>query len=96
MKPKLPKMLQTRLNKERKMISVTLRMPEDVVESLKHIAPLKGHTGYQALLKAYVSEGLRQDEAVYLFGSTARFAEALKARGVDAKLLEEVARELAA
>jgi hypothetical protein len=53
-------------------------------------------SGYQALLKAYVGEGLRRDEAVYLYGPAARLAEALKKRGVDPKLIEEAARELAA
>jgi len=78
------------------MISVTLRMPEDVVDSLKTIAPHKGFSGYQALLKAYVGDGLRRDEATYLYGPAARLAEALKKRGVDPKLIDEAARELAA
>jgi len=39
------------------MTSITLRIPTDVVESLKWIAPHKGFSGYQALLKAYISEG---------------------------------------
>ena len=50
------------------MTAITLRIPEDVVDSLKTIAPHKGFTGYQALLKAYISEGLRRDEAVHLYG----------------------------
>jgi hypothetical protein len=45
------------------------------------------------LLKAYISEGLRRDEAVYVFGPAARLAEALKRRGVSAKLIEEAAQE---
>ena len=45
------------------MTSITLRIPLDVVDSMKHIAPLKGVTGYQTLLKSYISDGLRQDEA---------------------------------
>jgi hypothetical protein len=92
----IPDKLKKRLAKGRPMISVTLRMPEDVVESLKAIAPHKGHSGYQALLKAYVGEGLRRDEAVYLYGPAARLAEALRKRGVDPKLIEDAARELAA
>jgi hypothetical protein len=48
------------------------------------------------LLKAYVGDGLRRDEAVYLYGPAARLAEALKKRGVDPKLIDEAARELAA
>ena len=51
----IPDKLKTRLSMDRPMVSVTLRMPQEVVDSLKAIAPLKGMTGYQALLKAYVS-----------------------------------------
>jgi len=47
--------------RERKNMMVSLRMPVDVVEDLKRIAPLKGMTGYQALIKYYVGAGLRRD-----------------------------------
>ncbi|MFT4046123.1 MAG: hypothetical protein QM661_05435 [Solimonas sp.] len=53
----IPEKLKTRLKKDRDMTTITLRVPVDVVESLKAIAPHKGMSGYQALLKAYVSEG---------------------------------------
>ncbi|MFT4246691.1 MAG: hypothetical protein QM581_01470 [Pseudomonas sp.] len=91
----IPDILKTRLAKQRPMVSVTLRMPQDVVDSLKAIAPLKGQSGYQALLKVYVSEGLRRDEAEHLFGPAARLAEALRRRGVPAELIEAAAREVA-
>ena len=55
--------IKNRMVKNRPMTPVTLRMPIDVVESLKTIAPQKGFSGYQALLKAYIGEGLRKDEA---------------------------------
>lgn len=89
----IPSRLKARLTKDRVMTSITLRIPEDVVESLKTIAPHKGFSGYQALLKAYISEGLRRDEAVHLFGPAARLADALRKRGVPAKLIEEAAEE---
>jgi len=43
------------------MTSVTLRMPEDVVEDLKRIAPLLGFPGYQPLMRAYLGQSLRKD-----------------------------------
>lgn len=92
----IPEKLKARLKKDREMTAVTLRMPVDVVESLKTIAPLKGMSGYQALLKAYVSEGLRRDEAEHLFGPAARLAEALRKRGVPAELIEAAIHEAAA
>ena len=88
--------LQKRLAKNRPMTSITVRVPVDVVDSLKSIAPHKGFSGYQALLKAYVSEGLRRDEAVHVFGSAARLAQALRKRGVPAKLIKEAVNEVAA
>ena len=84
---KIPDPLKIRLQKDRPMTTITLRIPEDVVASLKNIAPHKGFSGYQSLLKFYVSEGLRQDEAVYRFDAHARFAEALKKLGVSAELI---------
>jgi predicted DNA binding CopG/RHH family protein len=59
----LSERLKSRLKKDRAMTSITLRIPVDVVESLKIIAPQRGLAGYQTLLKAYISEGLRLDEA---------------------------------
>lgn len=88
--------IKTRLVKDRPMTSITLRIPVDVVESLKEIAPQKGFSGYQALLKAYIGEGLRRDEAQYAFGLTARLIEALKKRGVSKKVIDAAARELTA
>ena len=55
--------LKKRLSKGRPMIPVTLRMPEDVVEDLKRIAPRLGFSGYQPLMRAYIGQGLRQDLA---------------------------------
>ncbi|MEQ5858129.1 hypothetical protein NFI08_20925 [Halomonas sp. EF61] len=80
--------LKRRLAKDRPTTTVTLRVPVDVVESLKAIAPRKGLQGYQTLLKAYVSEGLRRDEARYLDDGVRRLVEALKARGVAPELIE--------
>jgi hypothetical protein len=55
--------LKKRLRKERAMVPVTLRMPEDVIEDLRRIAPRLGFSGYQPLMRAYIGQGLRQDLA---------------------------------
>jgi hypothetical protein len=36
-------------------------MPTDVIEDLKRVAPVKGMTGYQTLMKFYIRQGLRED-----------------------------------
>lgn len=54
-----------------------------MVESFKPIAPPERFWGYHALLKAYLSEGVRRDEALPVCGLAARVAEALKNQGVS-------------
>ncbi len=92
----IPDHLKKRLVKERPMTSITVRMPVDVVESLKAIAPIRGLVGYQALLKSYIGDGLRRDEAMLADNPAARLARALKKRGVDARLIEDAVREASA
>ena len=92
----IPDLLKNRLNKDRPMTSITLRIPVDVVESMKEIAPHKGYTGYQTLLKSYISEGLRRDEAQFAFGAQARLIEVLRKHGIPDAVLEEVTHELQA
>lgn len=85
--------LKDRLRRNRPTTSITVRMPVDVVESLKAVAPHKGYAGYQTLLKAYISEGLRRDEAIYTSDAVERLTRALKKRGVSGKVLEEALRD---
>ena len=47
--------------KDRAMQSITIRVPEDMLEQLKRVAPRKGMSGYQPLMKFYISQGLRKD-----------------------------------
>jgi hypothetical protein len=86
--------LKNRLDKDRPMTSITLRIPMDVVESMREIAPLRGCSGYQTLLKSYVSEGLRRDEERYTSTQTTRLIEALRKRGVPEAVLEEAVRDV--
>ena len=88
--------LKKRLDKDRPVTSITLRIPVDVVESLKAIAPHKGYAGYQTLLKAYISEGLRRDEAAFGSERLERLALALKKRGVSEKVIAEALRDVGA
>ncbi len=87
--------IKARLVKDRPMTSITLRIPEDVVASLKEIAPHKGFSGYQALLKFYIGEGLRRDEAQLSQDKTARLIAALKKHGVSPEILAQAEMEIA-
>lgn len=86
--------LKKRLKKDRAVTSITLRIPVDVVDSLKAIAPRKGFTGYQTLLKSYISEGLRRDEAVFAPAAIERLSAALMKRGVSKKVLDDALRDV--
>jgi hypothetical protein len=55
--------LRKRLRPDRPMTTISLRMPEDVIEDLKRVAPLLGFSGYQPLIRAYIGQGLRSDIA---------------------------------
>lgn len=85
--------LKRRLTRDRPVTSITLRIPVDVVDSLKAIAPHKGFSGYQTLLKSYISEGLRRDEAMYSSDVVERLTRALKKRGISDKVLGAALRE---
>ncbi len=47
--------------KDRPTKPITIRMPVDVLEDLKRVAPAKGMPGYQSLIKFYIGQGLRGD-----------------------------------
>jgi hypothetical protein len=71
-----------------------MRVPVDVVESLKAIAPTRGYGGYQTLLKSYISDGLRRDEAQIEQYTVQKLTEALKRRGVAERVLKEALAEV--
>ncbi len=86
--------LSQRLQKGRPMKMVSLRIPEDVLEDLKHIAPLLGFSGYQALIKAYVGQGLRAD-VERLAGSVeiSTLIESLRKQGVNDEIISSALSE---
>src|SRR6201997_1760641 len=87
--------VKRRLKKDRPSTTITMRIPADVVESLKAVAPMRGFTAYQTLLKSYISEGLRRDQAQFDQYTARRLADALKRRGVTEKVLQEAMKEIA-
>ncbi len=48
-------------NNQNKLISI--RIPENMIESLRKVANEKGDLGYQQLIKSYISKGLGTEEA---------------------------------
>jgi hypothetical protein len=87
--------LKKRLERDRPMISVTLRMPADVVEDLKRIAPLLGISGYQPLMRAYIGQSLRRDLERLENDTVSGLVSSLKRRGVSDSVIEEALAEVA-
>ncbi|MBF0239742.1 MAG: hypothetical protein HQM12_18740 [SAR324 cluster bacterium] len=86
--------LKQRLRPDRPMSSITLRVPEDVVEDLKRLAPLLGFSGYQSLIRAYVGQGLRQDLARLESSDIDKLLESLKRHGVQESVISEAMAEI--
>ena len=85
--------LKKRLSRDRPMTSVTIRMPEDVVDDLKNLAPVLGFSGYQPLIRAYVGQAMREDLKRLEKDRLSALVTGLKRRGVSAKLISEALKE---
>ena len=73
------------------MVPVSIRMPEDVIDDLKRIAPqLEPFSGYQPLIRAYIGQGLRQD-LLRLENNPGLelFVKSLQNHGVDSETIEQ-------
>jgi hypothetical protein len=86
--------LKKRIDRDRPMTSVTLRMPEDVVDDLKRIAPILGFSGCQPLMRAYIGQCLRQDLERLDNDTITALVSNLKRRGVSKKIIEEALSEV--
>ena len=76
------------------MVPISMRIPEDVVEDLKRVAPQLGFSGYQPLIRAYVGQGLREALArLDSSSSLETFVENLRQRGVDEAVIKEALTE---
>jgi hypothetical protein len=70
------------------MTMVSIRIPEDVIDDLKRVAPLLGFSGYQALIKAYIGQGLRADlERLKGSVEVSALIESLRRQGVEEKVI---------
>jgi hypothetical protein len=76
------------------MTAISIRMPVDVVDDLKRIAPLLGFSGYQPLIRAYIGQGLRVDlERIESKPSVTALVKVLRKKGVDSKVLSSAIQE---
>ena len=87
--------LKKRLDKNRPMTSITIRIPEDVIEDLKRVAPLLGFSGYQPLVRAYLGQGLRADLERLEGDMVSALVASLKRHDVNDEVIQEALSEVA-
>ena len=79
--------LKMRLRKDRPMTTISIRMPEDVIDDLKEVAPALGFAGYQPLIRSYVGQGLRKDLERLESSPVQAITESLRKQGVAEELI---------
>jgi hypothetical protein len=85
--------LRKRLTKNRQMTSISIRLPQDVIEDLKEIAPALGFSGYQPLIRAYIGQGLRKDQTQMEHSQLLSLTESLRKQGVADKVISAAISE---
>jgi hypothetical protein len=87
--------LTQRLRKDRPMTMVSIRIPDDVLDDLKRVAPMLGFSGYQALIKAYIGQGLRSDlERLEGGVELTALIESLRKKGVNDDIISSAMAEV--
>ncbi|HEX4022785.1 MAG TPA: hypothetical protein VHX63_16690 [Acidobacteriaceae bacterium] len=72
------------------MTTISIRIPEDLIEDLKEVAPALGFSGYQPLIRAYIGQGLRKDLARMENPQLQALAESLRKHGVADRVISEI------
>lgn len=89
-----PEQLKKRLDKQRPMTTISMRFPEDVIDDLMRVAPLRGFSGYQPLIRAHVGQALRADLERLEQDPMSALVESLKRHGVSEEVLQEALAEV--
>ena len=86
--------LRKRLRPNRPMTTISMRVPQDVIEDLKRLAPLLGFSGYQPLIRAYIGQGLRSDAArLEQRPDLSSFVQSLRKHGVSHRVIKSAVAE---
>ena len=85
--------IRRRLKIDRPMTVISIRIPEDVIEDLKEIAPPLGFRGYQPLIRAYIGQGLRKDLARLESSQFQALTESLRKHGIDDRVISAAIAE---
>ena len=90
---KMNERIRKRLHKDRTMTTISMRVPADVIEDLKAVAPALGFSGYQPLIRAYIGQGLRKDLARLENSQVQVLTESLRRNGVKDEIISEAIAE---
>ena len=82
--------LKKRHRVDRPMTTISIRIPEDLIDDLKEMAPLLGFSGYQPLIRSYIGQGMRKDEALLDEPEVRALRETLKRHGLGEAAISEV------
>jgi hypothetical protein len=86
---KMDERIAKRLRNDRPMTTISIRVPEDVIDDLKLLAPVLGFSGYQPLIRAYIGQGLRKDLTRLENDQMKVVAESLRRHGVNENVIAE-------
>ncbi len=98
---KMNERLRRNMTVERKLTDFNLRLPETVVSDLQEVATAFGYSSSQAVVRAYISDGLREhlrqlDEQTSRDHTLVEFGARLAARGVPEDAIAQVQAEMQA
>jgi hypothetical protein len=89
--------LKKRLRKDRPTTTINLKLPDDVISDLQRIAPLRGFSDYQALIRGYIGQGLRADlEGLEGSSELTILIQSLRRHGVDDSVIATAMAEIKA
>jgi len=89
--------LKKRLRKDRPTTTIELNLPDDIIDDLQRLAPLRGFSDYQTLIRAYVGQGLRADcERFESSVELTNLIESLRRHGVKDTIIATAMAELRA
>lgn len=74
------------------MSLISMRLPRQMIDELKEIAISKGFSGYQGLIRYYVSQGARKDLEEMDAPNLENVARSLKQHGVSKKVIDQASK----
>jgi hypothetical protein len=81
-----------RMGVNRPWMTVSLRLPVDVVQELQEVAPMLGWSRYETLMRCYIGDGLRKDLQRLDGSLVASLTDNLRKQGVpDEKIAAAIA-----